>query len=96
MKTSIGQSKNGNLTVFHVVWSVPAKVFLTVTFSILCILDIYYLSDIEQDCSHTVFAVVFFTLTTQQLMNEAEYPPYSSYDTKAEIWPKKRTVTGGN
>ena len=34
MKTSIGQSKYRNLTLFHVDWSVPAKVFLTVTFSI--------------------------------------------------------------
>ena len=33
-KTGIGQSKYRNLTLFHVVWSVPAKVFLTVTFSI--------------------------------------------------------------
>ena len=32
---SIGQSKYRNLTLFHVVWSVPAKVFLTVTFSLL-------------------------------------------------------------
>ena len=31
MKTGIGQSKYRNLTLFHVVWSVPAKVFLTVT-----------------------------------------------------------------
>ena len=29
MKTGIGQSKYRNLTLFHVVWSVPAKVFLT-------------------------------------------------------------------
>ena len=35
MKTGIGQSKYRNLTLFHIVWSVPAKVFLTVTFSIL-------------------------------------------------------------
>ena len=34
MKTGIGQSKYRNLTLFHVVWSVPAKVFLTVTFAI--------------------------------------------------------------
>ena len=34
MKTGIGQSKYLNLTLFHVVWSVPAKVFLTVAFSI--------------------------------------------------------------
>ena len=34
MKTGIGQSKYRNLTLFHVVLSVPAKVFLTVTFSI--------------------------------------------------------------
>ena len=33
MKTGIGQSKYRNLTLFHVVWSVPAKVFLTVTFA---------------------------------------------------------------
>ena len=33
MKTGIGQSKCRNLTLFHVVWSVPAKVFLTVTFT---------------------------------------------------------------
>ena len=75
MKTGIGQSKYRNLTVFHVVWSVPANVFLTATFSILSILtdrDLFG-SDVEQDCSYTVFAVVFFTLTTQQLMNEAEY-----------------------
>ena len=32
--TGIGQSKYLNLTLFHVVWSVPAKVFLTVAFSI--------------------------------------------------------------
>ena len=32
MKTGIGQSKYRNLTLFHVVWSVPAKAFLTVTF----------------------------------------------------------------
>ena len=35
MKTGIGQSKYRNLTLFHVVWSVPAKVFLTVTFSMM-------------------------------------------------------------
>ena len=29
------QSKYRNLTPFHVVWSVPVKVFLTVTFSVL-------------------------------------------------------------
>ena len=33
MKTGIDQSKYRNLTLFHVVWSVPGKVFLTVTFS---------------------------------------------------------------
>ena len=33
MKTGIGQSKYRSFTLFHVVWSVPAKVFLTVTFS---------------------------------------------------------------
>ena len=31
MKTGICQSKDRNLTLFHVVWSLPAKVFLTVT-----------------------------------------------------------------
>ena len=42
MKTGIGQSKYRNLTLFHVVWSVAAKVFSTVTFSILYILtDLY-------------------------------------------------------
>ena len=61
--TGIGQSKYLNLTLFHVVGSVPAKVLLTVTFSILSILTGHDLfgSDVEQDCSHTVFAVVFFT-----------------------------------
>ena len=41
------------------------KVFLTVTFSILSILNDHDLfgSDIEQDCSYTVFAVFFLTLT---------------------------------
>ena len=29
MKTGTGRSKYRNLTLFHVVWSVPAKVFLT-------------------------------------------------------------------
>ena len=38
MKTGIGQSKYRNLTLFNVVWSVAAKVFSTVTFSILYIL----------------------------------------------------------
>jgi len=39
----------------------PAKVFLTVTFSILYILTVHDLfgSDVEQDCSYTVFAVFF-------------------------------------
>ena len=48
--------------VFYVVWSVPAKVFLTVTFSIFSILTDHDLfgSDVEQDCSFTVFAVVFY------------------------------------
>ena len=61
MKTGIGQSKYRNFTLFHIVWSVPAKVFLTVTFSILSILTDHDLfgSDVEQDCSYTVFAVVF-------------------------------------
>ena len=65
METGIGQSKYRNLTLFHVVWSVPAKVFLTVTFSILSILTDHdrFGSDVEQDCSYTVFAAVFFTLT---------------------------------
>ena len=59
--TGIGQSKYRNSTLFHVVLSVPAKVFLTVTFSILNILTDHDLfgSDVEQDCSYTVFAVVF-------------------------------------
>ena len=62
MKTGIGQSKYRNLTLFHVVWSVPAKVFLTVTFSIWSILTDYDLfgSDVEQDWSYTVFALFFF------------------------------------
>ena len=66
MNTGIGQSKYRNLTLFQVVWSVPAKVFLTVTFSVLYILTDHDLSgsDVEQDCSYTVFAVLFFfTLT---------------------------------
>ena len=65
MKTGIGQSKYRDLTLCHVVWSVPAKVFLTVTFSILYILTDHDLfgSNVEQDCSYTVFAVFFFTLT---------------------------------
>ena len=60
--TGIGQSKYLNLTLFHVVWSVPAKVLLTVTFSILSILTGHDLfgSDVEQDCSYTVFVVVFY------------------------------------
>ena len=64
MKTVIGQSKYRNLTLFHVVWSVPAKVFLTVTFSIWSILTDYDLfgSDVEQDWSYTVFALFFFFL----------------------------------
>ena len=61
MKTGTGQSKYRNLIVFHVEWSVPAKVFLTVTY-ILNDHDLFG-SDVEQDCSYTVFAVVFFTLT---------------------------------
>ena len=66
MKTGIGQSKYRNLHLFHVVWSVPAKVFLTVTFSIWSILTDHDLfgSDVEQDWSYTVFAVIFFTLIT--------------------------------
>ena len=53
------------LHLFHVVWSVPAKVFLTVTFSIWSILTDHDLfgSDVEQgqqDWSYTVFAVFFF------------------------------------
>ena len=61
MKTRIGQSKNRNLTVFHVVLSVPAKVFLSATFSILSILTDHDLfgSDVDKDCPYTVFAVVF-------------------------------------
>ena len=61
MKTGIGQSKYRNLTLFHVVWSVPAKFFLTVTFSILSILTDQNLfgSDVEEDCSYTVFVVIF-------------------------------------
>ena len=35
MKTGTGQSKYRNLTLFDVAWSVPAKVFLAVTFSVL-------------------------------------------------------------
>ena len=35
MKSGIDQSKYRNLTLFHVVWSVPGKVFLTVTFTII-------------------------------------------------------------
>ena len=31
MKTGVGQSKYRNLTLFHFVWSVAAKVFLTQT-----------------------------------------------------------------
>ena len=64
MKNGIGQSKYRNLTLFHVVWSVPAKVFLTVTFSIWSILTDHDLfgSDVEQDWSYTVFAVIFFYL----------------------------------
>ena len=64
MKTGIGQSKYRNLTLFHVVWSVPAKVFLTVTFSIWSILTDYDLfgSDVEQDWSYTVFALLFLLL----------------------------------
>ena len=66
MKTVIGQSKYRNLTLFHVVWSVPAKVFLTVTFSIWSILTDYDLfgSDVEQDWSYTVFALFFFSFCT--------------------------------
>ena len=64
MKTGIGQSKYRNQTLFHLVWSVPAKVFLTVTFSIRSILTDHDLfgSDVyvEQDWSYTVFAVFFF------------------------------------
>ena len=69
MKTGIGQSKYRNLTLFHVVWSVPAKVFLTVTFSIWSILTDHDLfgSNVEQDWSYTVFAVVFFTLTKHSI-----------------------------
>ena len=69
MKTGIGQSKYRNLTLFHVVWSVPAKVFLTVTFSIWSILTHHDLfgSDAEQDRSYTVFAVVFFYLNQEPI-----------------------------
>ena len=80
MKTGIGQSKYRNLTLFHVVWSVPVKVFLTVTFSILSILtdqDLFE-SNVEQDCSHTVFAVVFFTLTKH---NTKELHVWGGYQT---------------
>ena len=40
--------------------SVPTKVFLTVKFSMLYILTDYDLfgSDVEQDCSYTVFAEI--------------------------------------
>ena len=67
MMSGIGQSKYRNLTLFHVVWSVPANVFSTVTFSVLYILTDHDLfgSDVVQDCSYTVFAVFFFTLTKQ-------------------------------
>ena len=66
MKTGIGQSKYRNSTLFHVVWSVPAKVFLTVTFSIWSILTDFDLfgSDVEQDWSYTVFALFFFSFFT--------------------------------
>ena len=70
MKTGIGQSKYRNQTLFHVFWSVPAKVFLTVTFSIWSILNDHDLfgSDVEQDLSYTVFAVVFFTLIQHDIL----------------------------
>ena len=70
MKTGIGQWKYRNQTLFHVVWSVPAKVFLTVTFPIWSILNDHYLfgSDVDQDWSYTVFAVVFFTLIQHDIL----------------------------
>ena len=70
MKTGIGQSKYRNLTLFHVVWSVPAKVFLTVTFSIWSIITDHDLFNFwirrwANHWSYMVFAAVFFTLTKQ-------------------------------
>ena len=72
MKTGIGQSKYRNLTLFHVVWLVPTKVFLTLTFSISSILTDHdlYGSDVEQGCSCTVFAVFFFFSTLNQTFFE--------------------------
>ena len=69
MKTGNGQSRYRKQTLFHVVWSVPAKVFLTVTFSIWSILtdhDIFG-SDVEQDWPYTVFAFFFFHLNSTYL-----------------------------
>ena len=65
MKTGIGQSKYCNLTLFHVVLISPCKSLLDCNVFILSILTDHDLfgSDVEQDCSYTVFAVVFFTLT---------------------------------
>ena len=65
MKTGIGQSKYGNLTLFHVVWSFPAKVFLTVTFSIWFILTDHDLLDptLSKIDRTRFFAVFFFKLT---------------------------------
>ena len=55
--------KNRNQTLFHVVWSVPAKVFLTVTFSIWSILtdqDLFLIGLWARLIVHGFCSVFFF------------------------------------
>ena len=93
MKTGTGQPIYRNLTLFHVLWSVPVKVFLTVTFSILSILtdqDLFG-SDVEEDCSYTVFAVVFLTLTKH---NTKELHVWRGYQTDFVREHLSETISG--
>ena len=95
MKTGIGQSKYRKFTLFQVVWSVPAKVFSTVTFSIWSILtdhDLFW-SDVEQDWSYTVFALFFFTLFCIRKMLRGKFQKASNlihlYDPRRAPYPTK-------
>ena len=78
---SSGQYQYRNQTLFHVVWSVPAKVFLTVTFSIWSILTDHDLfgSDVEQDWSYTVFALGFFYLNRLNFMSSVHSIGYKRF-----------------
>ena len=63
MKTGIGQSKYRNfITLFHVFWSVPAKVFLAVTFSILSILTDHDLVPWRRNATTTPYTSLFSPL----------------------------------